>query len=61
LNNLHSFQFLVSAEVELVSLIPSKNNLKMAYSEEHDLLLSETFFLKNEGNTSACFSISQSS
>ena len=59
LNNIHSFQLLVTAEVELVTLIPSKNYLKMSFEDEHDLLLSDNFCLKNEGNTSACFNICQ--
>ena len=40
LNNMHSFQLLVTAEVELVTLFPSKNCLKMIYENQHDLLLS---------------------
>lgn len=59
LNKIHAFQLLITAEVELVTLTPSKTSLKMSYAEENDLLLSDCFHLKNEGNTAAFFSISQ--
>ena len=31
----------------------------MGFEDEHDLLLSESFCLKNDGNTSAFFNITQ--
>lgn len=47
INKNHIFQLLVSADIELVSLILSKTILKMNYENDQDLLLSDSFTLKN--------------
>jgi hypothetical protein len=45
---MHTFQLLLEADVELVSLSISKNSLKMIYLDDvNELLLKDSFILKN--------------
>jgi len=48
INKMHTFQLLLEADVELVSLSISKNSLKMIYLDDvNELLLKDSFILKN--------------
>lgn len=60
INKVHEFQFLVEAEIELAALTINKNVLKMSYLDDlTEMFLKDSLMLKNDGNATTEFSISQ--